>query len=131
MKPEIKKLWVDALRSGDYQKGTGTLRRRLAWFDSSKCAYCALGVLCDLYIKETGAVRWELTDQDYYSISDVDFNRSGSLPTFIMEWAGLVGDDPYMSYMTGDGEEQLSVSEFNDQLGMSFPTIADYIERQL
>ena len=28
MKPEIKKLWVDALRSGEYKQGTGRLRTR-------------------------------------------------------------------------------------------------------
>lgn len=127
MKPEIKKLWVNALRSGAYQKCTGALRRYR--FDSDKCEYCALGVLCDLYIKETGALRWEPTDRDYYSLSDseADFMRTGSLPTSVVEWAGLPGDDPYMS----TDEERLSVSEFNDHLGMSFPTIADYIERQL
>ena len=127
MKPEIKKLWVDALRSGDYQKGTGALRRYRS-AAGGKCEYCALGVLCDIYIKETGATLWEETDRDYYGIRDADdVLHTGSLPSCVVDWAGLPGCDPYMS----TDEERLSVSEFNDHLGMALPVIANYIERQL
>ena len=40
MKKEIKKKWVNALRSGKYKQAKGRLRY--------KDRYCPLGVLCDI-----------------------------------------------------------------------------------
>lgn len=48
MNQEIKKKWLEALRSGKYKQGAGYLRRR----DES---YCCLGVLCDIVEPEN----WE------------------------------------------------------------------------
>lgn len=40
MKPELKRKWVAALRSGKYKQGTGELFYR--------DEYCCLGVLCEV-----------------------------------------------------------------------------------
>lgn len=40
MKPEIKQKWVEALRSGKYAQGEGSLRHQ--------DKFCCLGVLCDV-----------------------------------------------------------------------------------
>ena len=50
MDKRIKLKWAEALLSGDYKKGQGSLKKR-------DC-YCVMGVLCDLHRKETGAGRW-------------------------------------------------------------------------
>jgi hypothetical protein len=42
---ENRKKWVQALRSGKYRQGSGTLRR---WVDGTETAYCCLGVACDV-----------------------------------------------------------------------------------
>lgn len=48
MKPEHKQAWVDALRSGKYEKGTGYLRQRKGSGDR----FCCLGVLIDVLTPE-------------------------------------------------------------------------------
>jgi hypothetical protein len=50
MKPDIKQKWVNDLKSGEYKKGKGYLHK--------EDTYCCLGVLCDLYQKETGQGAW-------------------------------------------------------------------------
>ena len=54
MKPEIKKQWVQALRSGEYKQGRGQLKQG--------ATFCCLGVLCDLAVQsgELGSLgaRW-------------------------------------------------------------------------
>ena len=58
MNKEWKEKWVTALRSGKYQQGQGVLR-------SKDDKFCCLGVLCDLFAKETGSIDWEEYGPDY------------------------------------------------------------------
>lgn len=111
MKPEIKKLWVDALRSGEYDQGNWSLR-----FGDK---FCCLGVLCDLHAKELGFT-WEAMP------------RCGSmnrylksylyLPDEVMEWAGLDSRNPHVGSNT--------IGYLND-VGESFSKIAYLIEQHL
>jgi len=55
MDQSIKEKWVEALRSGDYERGEGALRRGYSK-DSDK--YCCLGVLCDI-VKEEVEGGWK------------------------------------------------------------------------
>lgn len=48
---EARRLWVEALRSGEYEQGRTWLREN--------DRYCCLGVACELYRKHTGIGRWE------------------------------------------------------------------------
>lgn len=50
MNAKVKKLWLKALRSGDYKQGAGALR--------SDHSFCCLGVLCDLHRQEVHG-RWK------------------------------------------------------------------------
>jgi hypothetical protein len=43
MNPEVKSMWVEALRSNDYLQGRGALNRN--------GLFCCLGVLCDVALK--------------------------------------------------------------------------------
>ena len=56
MNPRIKKKWVAALRSGEYEQGTGQLVRRIEGYEGEEDTYkfCCLGVLQNLYHEEHG-----------------------------------------------------------------------------
>jgi hypothetical protein len=110
MNQEIKARWVEALRSGKYKQGKGTLR-------TLNNQYCCLGVLCDI----SGLSDWEShINQDAYSYCNV----LGVLPDLVMQWADLGRRDPYID------ASGVSLSGVND-FGLSFSEIADIIEEYL
>jgi hypothetical protein len=123
MNQEIKKLWIDALTSGDYQQG----RLRLRTVDGR---YCCLGVLCDLYRKETGHGEWinEATDPTFEC--PVPFTpiilreEVVTLPLAVTLWADLPSD----SCGTGIIGDLITV---NDEHQNSFNDIAKLIESKL
>jgi len=113
MKQDIKELWVEALRSGRYEQGTGVL--------VNEENYCCLGVLCDIAIREGLPL-------------EVSFNGDGVkcfngvgvyLPYAVREWAGLDRDNPRV-YLSDDLSDE-SLSLLNDSW-VSFHQIADVIE---
>lgn len=56
--PEVKKLWVEALLSGNYKQGMGIMRSKDNFF-------CIFGVLCDVFIKNVAnkfGLIWKLDD---------------------------------------------------------------------
>lgn len=108
MDARIKKLWVEALRSGEYRQAKGALR-----YDG--VGHCCLGVLCEIAAKE-GVSKW--------SRSNVFDGCSGSIGSTVQDWAGLDGRDPTLS----DGN---SLVDLNDKMGVSFNQIADRIEAEL
>lgn len=111
----IKKLWLKALRSGDYEQTKGTLR--------SNVGFCCLGVLCNLAERE-GIVTSNLVDAgasgSYYTYGERE--SDSVLPIEVRNWA-KTEDDPMI-----DGE---SLSEWNDAKGYDFKQIADLIEKGL
>ena len=113
MNPEVKKLWVEALRGGKYVQGKGKLHY-ISKDGQEK--FCCLGVLCDLY---PGA-EWEYED----GIVGVMEGNSGTLTEAVRTWAGLNNSDPFII-----GIDCMSV--INDDRGYPFDAIADLIEDQL
>lgn len=114
MNEEVKKLWVNALRSGKYKQAKSTLRNNYG--------YCCLGVLCDLYDPN----KWEHSD----FVPETRFSylyMTSLLPTEVVQWAGLNRGDPIV--------EGSSLSCYNDghdgKKRHSFQEIADLIERHL
>jgi hypothetical protein len=84
VKPEIKKLWIEALRSGKYKRGEGALR--------SEGKHCCLGVLCEL--------------------RGVKFNGAQEYPNkATQKWAGLSSEDPEVEV---EGMVCTSLAELND-----------------
>lgn len=137
MKAEVKKLWVDALRSGDYKQVEGALRK-----DDQ---FCCLGVLCDVAVKngvdlkvETKDIGWGPHDVIYKYGEE---QNSDSLPDEVMAWAELDSADPEVAipnpypedYEEGvDPEDyEAALSATNDDYGYDFARIADLIEGQL
>lgn len=109
MDNRIKKLWVNALRSGEYKQGKMRMRKE----DRARndVRYCCLGVLTEVQCQET----------------DAEFTHDKQLlSTNTRDWAGLEQRDP--SFVRNGETETLAT--MNDR-GDSFAQIADDIERYL
>ena len=85
MKAEIKKLWTDALRSGEYKQGYGMLR-------SKEDEFCCLGVLCELAVKAGVIPPAEQSPyHDRYQYQDASTGLEDMVLTWpVCEWAGLM-----------------------------------------
>lgn len=131
MNLEVKKKWVDALRSGKFKQGRQALRQRTG--DDGPDAYCCLGVLCELYQRETGQMGWEPT-----IFNTIPFDGHLSLlPSRVEGWAGGLGGTippeslPLAWQCVGNraAASQLLIA-LNDG-GSTFEEIADLIEKHL
>ncbi len=120
MKPEIKQKWIEELRSGNYKQGKGCLK--------TGEQYCCLGVLCDIYRKETGQGEW-LSSNDkwtrYDNFISLFIAHSTDLPLDVVEWAELKSSNPYLI------DEKLDSIFANDHLNLSFDEIADVLEGKI
>lgn len=105
MKKTIKKLWVQALRSGKYRQGFGSLR-------TGPHTYCALGVLTRLYANAV-----------HKSFDKVIRHPYAPLPLAVRQWAGLSRADYHWGGRT--------LIERNDHYRTSFETLAKLIDQRL
>lgn len=115
MNQEIKTKWLEALRSGEYNQSKHQLR--------SKDGYCCLGVLCDVYRKETGLLEWVEKDNYFSIMGTTNFT---TLNEDVMNWAELPINSPMVSY----NSIKRLLTAMNDN-GISFNEIADVIEGSL
>ena len=123
MNPEVKVLWIEALRSGNFKQGTGALAS-VALDGSVK--HCCLGVLCELVPSDVLPNHKKIKNQFNY----IDFDgRVETLPESVMKWAGLKEDNPN-NLNDGKGVS-CSIAEINDFGECDFNAIADIIEKQL
>ena len=140
MNPEIKQKWLNALRSGEYPQARKSLR--------NGNGFCCLGVLCDIYSKETNK-SWtrydadrevyvpfdELRDkvEDLYDYLHMDEEHE-ILPQSVMNWAGLESGSPEVEVnndeFDGIGSLKIELVSLNDE-GGTFARIADLIEKSL
>ncbi len=103
------RLWVAALRSGEFQQGKDLLRHG--------DFYCCIGVGCEVYRRTTKDGAWLRSE----------FEASGSysttaFPNTVRDWYGL----PSASPLANTGRH---FSDMNDDDKADFPTIADAIEK--
>lgn len=75
MNPKVKKQWLKALRSGEYNQGRGALVE-----DNN---FCCLGVLCNLHAEANPGMEGAYYDDGYY------MEQNGHLPQAVADWAGL------------------------------------------
>ena len=117
-KQEVRKKWVEALRSGEYKQGRGALNK-----DNK---FCCLGVLCDLAVKE-GVIPppTKGTISPYYLYGTGDHKVSGVLPQEVMDWVGA---------RSGAGEfwepRYRTLAGINDSDDSTFEEIASIIESE-
>jgi hypothetical protein len=117
MNEEIKRRWIEALRSGRYQQGTQYLRQG--------DRYCVLGVLCDLYATDAWIAPEDVNDPYWY------LDAREALPEEVVDWAGLPDENPYVLVEMADGNTYpRDLGSLNDT-GHSFRVIAALIEDQL
>ncbi len=122
MKTRIKKLWIEALRSGEFKQGIGYLEK--------DGVYCALGVLSLLCMLE-GECTYDLED----GAGKYD-NKKFSLSFNTMKWAGIAQEnDDFLGPDASKVElffkgKKTTVSYLNDG-GRSFKEIARIIELHL
>lgn len=154
LRPEVKKLWMDALRSGRYSQGREALRR-----DDQ---FCCLGVLCDLYREFHPTTRWiphtsvYLAGDSLPGLKYTFLDCKSLLPNAVYQWAtGVVVEHalsevspaapaeivekhlfqagflmPPFSMTRHDGAHAHEFSYLNDN-GVPFHVIASIIEEAL
>lgn len=115
MNPEVKTLWLEALRSGRYQQGRGRLRT-VDMVGENR--YCCLGVLCDLYDKVHGEDGWVRVGD---TIAVKHGARTSTPSAGVLAWAGL--HDRHGEF----GEEGESLVEVNDN-SSDFAEVIEVIE---
>ena len=109
MDKRVKKKWVAALRSGEYARGTGALRKT---YKKGPDRFCCLGVLCD--IVSPGQWGPHRTHKEFLSFD----GKEWQLPLDLRERLGI------------SSIEQLHLIDMNDS-GKNFNMIADWIEENL
>lgn len=108
MNLDVRNEWIEALRSGLYKKGTGSLQ-------PTKDTFCCLGVLCDIAAKK--GIEIPLDEDGLYDVNP----GGGLIPSSVQTWAGidLIGIyDGGKLYYDNDTEDY----DFNE--------IANIIERE-
>lgn len=117
MQAEVKAKWVAALRSGEYAQGRSQLR--------ADDRFCCLGVLCDLYRKDTGDGTW--TVDDWFEVTSPIEASEIDLPFSVQQWAQL---DSACPVVLDDACVERGLAAINDT-GASFENIAALIEARL
>lgn len=127
-----KAQWVEALRSGHYQQGTGNLHS----VKDNEHFYCCLGVLCELADMDGVSLRKSDYPLDSVSVGHtviLTYNGYDDFPPReVTDWAGLESQNPGTTETTTvDGTPmKVTLSWLNDN-GRTFSEIADIIERDL
>jgi hypothetical protein len=122
MDQKIKKLWVKALRSGEFKQGRGHLEK-------DGC-YCALGVLSVLALLD-GICTYE----EVRGVGTFD-KREFKLSYNVMKWAHIAQDNERYLNPVEHGVivsikgEETTIMGLND-MGLSFKKLARIIERHL
>lgn len=133
--PEVKKRWLEALRSGKYSQGKGALR--------SPEGFCCLGVLCDALDPS----QWDGCDYDSEMLvlpAAVVEEVFGSFDDRMVDPYVKLGDEQKTrllamftskSAQSGDSYRDIELgyarlATLNDH-GFTFAEIADIIEEQL
>lgn len=130
MDKKLKKEWVKALRSGDYQQG----KSRLCTETKDGPKFCCLGVLCDIAFDETEAYwhreskggGWKFC-KDGTKRKDAQNSDSGEVASneanrYLPDWA--------RKELGIDSETQIDLGSMNDR-GVSFKELANHIEKNL
>lgn len=116
-----QQLWVNALRSGEYKQTTEQL-------NDGDGGFCCLGVLCDLYEKETGNTFTKNEDgvYTYGEIRELGLALEYDYDA-VKKWAGLKSVNG--EFRETDDDENTCLAELNDD-GYSFFDIANVIEKE-
>ncbi len=121
MKKDIMELWVKALRSGEYEQGSGYLQHN--------GKFCCLGVLCETMINSGMPLDRQyskLTRVEHYGNVELGRDQCTTLPTEVMEWSGWSLDR--INGVIQIGDIITTLPKLNDSGEFTFNQIADVIE---
>lgn len=120
---EARKLWVEALQSGEYKQTTSTLRRTGPRGGNE--SFCCLGVACEVYRKAEGVGRWDTNDGygsgTFFPTENPTDRGAGTLPEVVKNWLGLA--TPWASQIN----DIRSLTDLNDTSKWSFKDLAQLI----
>lgn len=146
MNKDNLRLWVDALRSGEYEQTQGMLARK----QGEQTSYCCLGVACE--VAAANGVIIPKTVDSYPTMDEFDKvgggyavnygcpspdgefwgdSTSGTLPPHVSEW--LTGEYGYnegnMWVLVDEDGNSETLTTLNDRFRWTFEQIADAIEK--
>ena len=110
MNADIKRRWVEALRSEQYRQGSGYLKMG--------DAYCCLGVLCELHRQDFPDKEWQRKNENSSRFGYILRDAVNYPPEEVSNWVGL---DPSVYDLLADANDS----------GADFPTIASLINEML
>lgn len=116
---EHRKLWIKALRSGEYKQGRGALRNFGDY-------YCCLRVACDIAMKD--GIELKITKSDHRDCYEYD-GMIEFLPDKVVYYYGLRSDTGIYDGIADDYDNN-SLTRDNDNFCLSFNAIADIIESE-
>lgn len=124
---EIAKIWLEALRSGDYVQGQDVL----AYIPQGDtiCQYCCLGVLAKQLISEETPLTKLEKDGYFTDLTLENFRQNIDIKEvreFLLK--KVESEDILSSYKPNVLSMESLFIRFNDDLGMTFHQIADFIE---
>lgn len=131
---EARKLWIDALRSGEYTQTKSVLH------DLTDGGYCCLGVACDVYQKHVGGLTIEdketVTGNGWFipianrNIRHYD-GEGAYLPQKVAEWLNISRTGVYTMPAPENATPNRMTNDLaycNDMLNYNFEKIAEVIE---
>jgi len=129
---DIKRRWVEALRSGQYRQ---TREQLVDHNNTLGPRYCCLGVLCEIAVAD-GVVRYDERDNTYVSEENPSDYNDTALPWAVARWAGLPLEDEYGNFPSEvpvwiEGAQTICLTTLNDGRDYNFDQIADVIEEKL
>ena len=116
MDAQLKEKWIAALESGEYKQGTGFLR-------SIKNEFCCLGVLCDVFQKETEKGEWQNGHFVYGESNNV------FLPSYLASEISISSNGLLKTSIECGDLRRYNLAALNDT-GMPFKEIAQVIREQ-
>lgn len=111
-----RKKWTDALRSGRYKQGRGTLVNFSDGVETPR--FCCLGVACDV-----AAVEGIIPARDGRRYA----GEGLQLPEVVREWLGIEGGEGNLKDSVA-GSEASCLSNLNDHYEYDFNQLADVID---
>jgi hypothetical protein len=114
---QVYKIWLKALRSGEYKRTKGQLRKTAK--NGSIIGYCCLGVLQDLAVKD-GGDKWFTDNNCWISCPRSEVDEQDATPK-----------DAILDFMGLDEDMVQELIELNDTKDRTLKEIADYIEKKI
>ncbi|MFC3453979.1 hypothetical protein [Amycolatopsis speibonae] len=117
--PGVKRIWLDALRSGEFRQARGAMRLSDGFMDP-------LGILCELYRRDQGG-NWAPRDDGWvFRDARNQYAAGGDLTPAILKWAGSRAS---RCGLAAPGATW-AIANLNDS-GAPFAEIAELIEENL